>query len=327
MNDVAQGPDAGWLRLSRLGLGTSPLGNLFAAVSEEAARETVVAAWKAGLRVFDTAPLYGSGLAERRLGAALSELPRDELVLSTKVGRLLRPGGRHDPLFVDACAYEPTFDFSREAVRRSLAGSLARLRTDRIDIALVHDPDHHAPEALDEALPALAELREEGVVRAVGVGMTHASRLERFVQEADLDCILIAGRYTLLDQSAAETLLPLCRERRVAVLLGGVFNSGILAGTGSGTYDYGPAPQEVARRVAELDRVCSSFGVPLAAAALQFAAAHPAVDTVLIGARSVAEVAAAVTASTWGIPANLWLELAEQGLLPRDLPTPAEPAG
>src|SRR5882672_916810 len=228
------------LELGRLGLGSAPLGGLYDAVDDETARAVVERAWELGIRYFDTAPYYGSGNSERRLGAVLRERPREQFVLSTKVGRLLRPGESGWP---GAPPLEAYFDFSYDATLRSLEQSLQRLGLDRVDVALVHDPDDHYDEALAGAYRALARLRDEGDVRAIGVGMNQTTLLCRFAREADPDCFLVAGRYTLLDRSAGEQLLPLCHERGIAVVAGGVFNSGVLAG--GSTYDYQSASTAV----------------------------------------------------------------------------------
>ncbi len=277
-----------------LGLGCAPLGNLFTVVEEEAARATVDAAWDAGIRLFDVAPLYGHGVAEERLGRALSDRPRDEAVVSTKVGRVLEPAGDDRPptVFRDLPELEPVFDFSGDGVRRSLEASLDRLGLDRIDVVLVHDPDDHEEQAMAEAFPALLSLRDQGVVRAVGAGMNQCPMLDRFVDRVDLDVVLVAGRYTLLDRSAAETLLPRCAEHGVGVMLGGVFNSGILADPdGAATYDYDAAPPELVDRARRLQRRCEAAGWSLPEAAVAFARNHGAVTTVLLGARTPDEVA------------------------------------
>ena len=297
-----------------LGFGGAPIGNLFRGVPEEQAEAAVWAAWDAGIRYFDTAPLYGHGLSESRLGRVLRGRPRGEFVLSTKVGRvLLPPAAGADPspsVFVEAGAFAPRFDFSRDGVLRSLESSLERLGLDRIDVVLVHDPDDHEDDALQQAFPALIRLREEGVVSAVGCGMNQSAMLERFVERIDLDCILLAGRYSLLDLSGAATLLPACAARGVGVILGGVFNSGILIDPDDRpTYDYEAAPDAVVTRARRLRDCCSARGVPLATAALQFALRHPAVSTVLVGARSPAEVTADVAAAATDIEETLWSEL------------------
>jgi D-threo-aldose 1-dehydrogenase len=280
-----------------LGLGTAPLGGLYREVTEDEALAVVDRAYELGLRLFDTAPYYGDGLAERRLGRALAGKPRAELVISTKVGRLLRP--------------EPVFDFSYDGVLRSHEESLERLGLDRVDILLIHDPDDHFEEALTGAYPALDRLRGEGVVGAIGVGMNQWQLLAAFAREADFDCFLIAGRYTLLDRSAADGLLPLCAERGIEVIAGGVYNSGVLADPErEPRYDYLPAPPGIVARARHLREVCARHEVPLKAAAIQFPLQHDAVTTVLSGCRSVAELEENVRMLEVQIPAALWEELA-----------------
>lgn len=312
------------LLVTRLGLGTAPLGGLFAAVGDEQAVATVDRAWELGLRWFDTAPLYGSGLAERRLGRALRGRARDDYVIATKVGRLLVPGGQEGQEFWgESVDLGPVFDFSAPAVRRSVGESLDRLGLDRVDVLHVHDPDAHAGQALAGALPELLRLRAEGSVGAVGVGMNQAPLLAEFVRTADVDCVLLAGRYTLLDQSALADLLPLCAERGVAVVAGGVFNSGLLADPRPGArFDYLPADAGMLARSLALREVCDRHGVPLAAAAMQFPLGHPAVATVLVGARAPDEVAADVELFDLEIPGALWADLKRRGLLAEEVPTP-----
>jgi len=296
----------------RLGLGCAPLGNLFTPVPDEDAVATVKAAVAAGITFFDTAPLYGHGLSERRLGASLrdSDVARDALTISTKVGRMLVPGTEVS-IFADPPPVRPVFDFSADGVRRSLSESLDRLGLDRVDTALVHDPDDYPDEALAGAFPALVRLREEGVVTSIGAGMNQSAVLERFVREADLDCVLLAGRWTLLDQSG-RGLLDLCHQRGVSVIVGGVFNSGLLADpdAAGATFDYAPAPASLVERARAMRATCERHGVSLPAATLQFAASHPAVSVVLVGARSAAELCAAVAAAGEDIPDGLWEELA-----------------
>jgi D-threo-aldose 1-dehydrogenase len=287
------------IELGPLGLGTAPLAGLYEAVDEDTAHAVVARAWELGLRYFDTAPYYGSGLAERRLGAALRGKGREEFVVSTKVGRLLEPG---------ASPWQGAyFDFSADGALRSLEGSLERLGLDRIDVALVHDPDDHYDEARAGAFQALARLRDEGVVRAIGVGMNQTAMLARFAREADPDCFLVAGRYTVLDRSAEDDLLPLCEERQIRVIAGGVFNSGILAG--GTTFDYETAPPDVAARVGDLRETCARHGVPLAAAAVQFPRRHPAVANVLVGCRAPNELEDDVRLYELDLPDDLWEEL------------------
>jgi D-threo-aldose 1-dehydrogenase len=284
----------------RLGLGTAPLGGLFEAVDDDDARATVDAAWSVGIRHFDTAPLYGSGLAESRLGAALAGRPRDELTLSTKVGRRLVPG-EPDDHFVDAPPLRPVFDFSPEGVRRSLTESLERLQQDRVDIALLHDPD----DRLDEARRAIDAARE--LVPIVGVGTNVVATAQELVERGEVDVVLLAGRYTLLDRSAGNELLPLCAERGVPVHAAGVFNSGVLAG--GTTFDYAAAPLDVLARRDALAVLCARHGVPLAAAAIQFPLQHPAVRSVVVGARSPAEVEEDARLLELTVPDALWTEL------------------
>jgi len=320
--------------LSRLGLGASALGGLFAPVTEAEARAVVARALALGLRYVDTAPLYGFGESERLVGEALARTPREAFALSTKVGRLLRrasPDAHAVPegMWHARSDLRPVFDFSRDGVRRSLDESLTRLGLDRVEIAYVHDPDDHLDEAIASALPALVELRDEGAVGAVGAGMTNTAALTRIVREARPDCILLAGRYTLLDQSALSELLPLCLEAGVAVVAGGVLNSGILADPSPGArFDYEPASGALLERARLIAEICAGQGVPLAAAALQFPLGHPAVCCVLTGVRSVAELEANVDAFDLDLPPALWEELADRGLIAADAPRPeAVPAG
>jgi len=315
------------LSVSALALGTAPLGNLYSALTDQEAEATVRSALARGLSYVDTAPHYGLGVAERRVGRVLASLPRDAFVLSTKVGRLLRPlaeGETADPEgFVDVPPCKRVWDFSRDGVRRSLEESLERLGLDRVDVVLLHDPDDHEREAREQAFPALAELRDQGVVRAIGAGMNQAEMLARFVHDLDLDLVLVAGRYTLLDQRALEALLPACAVRGVAVVVGGAFNSGLLADPRPGaTYDYVPAPAALVARAARIGKVCARHGVPLRAAALAFPYGHPAVTSVLVGARSAAEVEDDVALYATPVPRELWDELVSESLLPAHVPVP-----
>lgn len=298
------------VEVTRLGLGCAPLGNLFEAMTDADAAATVTAAWDAGIRFFDTAPLYGHGLSERRLGESLRAYPRDEFVVSSKVGRLLRPDADFDPgIFRIPRGLAPVFDYSADGVRRSIEESLDRLGLDRLDVVLVHDPDDHEQAALDGAFPALLALRDEGVVRAVGAGMNQAEMLDRFVDRVDLDCVLLAGRYTLLDDSG-DALLRRCAARDVGVMIGGVFNSGILAGPDRRpTFDYAPADQRILERVDALRATCARYDVALPAAGLQFALRNPAVGSVVVGAADRHEVRADVEWAGVPIPPELWTEL------------------
>jgi D-threo-aldose 1-dehydrogenase len=296
--------------VTRVGLGGAPLGNMFTELPDEDAAGTVAAAWESGIRCFDTAPFYGHGLSERRLGAALRDHPRDSYVLSSKVGRLLEPDPHFDPgIFRVPRGLAPRFDFSRDGVRRSIDASLERLGLDRLDVVLVHDPDDHEANALAGAFPALIELREQGVVRAIGAGMNQHEMLGRFVARVDLDCVLLAGRYSLLDRSGAG-FLDECAARGIGVLLGGVFNSGVLATDETrATFDYELASTEILDRTARLREACGHHGIPLPAAALDFALRHPAVSSVVVGAREPGEIRADVEWAQLPVPAALREEL------------------
>lgn len=310
--------------VTRLGLGLAPIGGLFTPVGDEVAHATVEAAWDLGLRYFDTAPLYGCGLSERRAGAVLAGRPRSGFTLSTKVGRLLVPGGGDGQGFwAEPTDLAPRFDFSAAGVRRSHEESLARLGLDRIDIAHIHDPDDHLAEAATEAYPALARLREAGEIGAVGAGMNQAPALVEMAHAGDFDCFMLAGRYTLLDQSGLDELLPLCQERGISVLAAGVYNSGLLADPRPGAhYDYRPADAGLLRRATAIRSVCERHGVPLRAAAIQFPLGHPAVASVVIGAQSPEQIADNVAMFEWDVPDALWADLKAEGLLPRKVPTP-----
>jgi D-threo-aldose 1-dehydrogenase len=298
--------------------GGAPIGGLYAPVSDEAAAATLQAAWDAGIRAFDTAPHYGVGLSERRIGDFLAGRPRAEFVVSTKIGRRLVPAaGPGSVEGADEFYGTPTLrrvrDYSADGARRSLEDSLRRLRLDRVDIALIHDPDDHRAEALDGAYSALAGLRADGTVEAIGVGVNSASLAEWFVSRCDLDCVLVAGRYTLLDDSAARSLFPLCRSRGVAVLAGGVFNSGVLADPADGArYDYALAAPGVLARARRIAEVCARYDVPMAAAALCYVLRHPAVTAAVVGARSADEIRADVGYRGFPIPDALWAELDSQ---------------
>jgi len=310
------------LSLTELGLGGAQIGNLFRAGTDEQADAVVRAAWDAGIRYFDTAPHYGLGLSERRLGEALRAYPRDEVVVSTKVGRLLEPsdaGDQQDPEgFHVAATHRRVWDFSREGVLRSIEASLERLGLDRIDLVLIHDPDDHASEALEAAAPTLSQLRSEGVIGGYGVGMNQAAMLARFVREADPDVVMVAGRYTLLDQTAGADLLPVARDRGVGVIAAGVFNSGLLARPQprpDARFDYDIVPGELLERTTRLARVCEEFGVDLPTAALAFAGRHPAVTSVVVGLETPDQVRELV--ARWGrsVPDGLWSALSEEGLM------------
>jgi D-threo-aldose 1-dehydrogenase len=324
------------LAVSVLGFGAAPLGGLFREVSAVDAGGAVEAALAASVTYFDTAPLYGHGLSEHRLGEALRAVPRDAFVLSTKVGRLLRPT-RGDPppggLFANALPFDYVYDYSRDGTRRSLEDSLQRLGLARVDIALIHDviPRWHGAdyerrfrESMEGAYPALAELRAAGALRAIGVGVKDWDVCLRYLRAGDFDCVMLAGQYTLLCQDALSELLPHCVRTGVAVLLAAPFNSGILA-TGAvpdARYFYEPASPEILARTRRLEAACERHDVPLVAAALQFPLAHAGVASVVAGARSRAEVQANVQLVRRPIPSSFWAELKAEGLLPVTAPVP-----
>jgi D-threo-aldose 1-dehydrogenase len=313
------------LSVTRLGFGGASIGGLFSAVSDDDAIATIEHAWELGIRTFDVAPLYGFGAAERRMGAGLAGRPRDEFVLETKVGRLVRPldaipvGADVDDQDANYARVEPVglvFDYSADGVRRSIEESLGRLGLDRIDIALIHDPDDHWEAAIDGAWPALARMREEGTIRAVGAGMNQSAMLARFARAGDFDVFLLAGRYTLLDQQALTELLPLCVERGVAVFVGGVMNSGVLADPRPGSrFNYQPAPAAVVERARRLAAVCERHAVPLRAAAIQFPLAHPAVRSLIAGVRRIDHLDEYPELMRRPIPEDLWAELRAEGLI------------
>jgi len=326
------------LEVTQLGLGCGPLGGFRRTITEDEAAAIVRAAYDAGVRLFDTSPLYGYGRSELRVGHVLRQVPRESFVLSTKVGRWLaprRPGQAYPGLRAGGLDFVPTYDLSYDGVMRAIEQSCCRLGLATIDILLIHDVDAytHGPdafeghyrEALEGAYPALDELRRAGVIKAVGIGVNEVEPCLRFARDADLDCILLAGRYTLLEQGALEELLPLCLEKRIGLVIGGPFNSGILAmGAREGaTYNSRPAPPEVLERVRRIEAVCRRHAVPLAAAALQFPLAHPAVSTVIPGALGRAEVLDNVAALALDIPAAFWAELQHAGLLHPAAPVPA----
>jgi D-threo-aldose 1-dehydrogenase len=281
---------------------------MFGDVDDQAAAATVTTAVAHGWTFVDTAPLYGHGLSERRVGAALASTGRDDVVLSTKVGRLVRPVAEREPgdIFVGAPPGAATFDFTAKGVRRALTESLERLQRDAVDIALLHDPEDHLDLARDEGVRALLDLREEGKVGAIGVGTNFVETAQRFVKEAPVDVVLIAGRVTLLDRTAEADLLPRCADLGVQVVAGGVFNSGALADPAAGHFAYGRIPADVRARLDELTRACDAAGVPLAAAAIQHPLRHPAVTSIVVGCRSPEEVEANVALLATPIPDELW---------------------
>lgn len=318
------------LALSELSLGCAQLGNLYRAVTDEDARATVDTAWELGIRYYDTAPHYGLGLSERRTGAALAGRPRDAYVLSTKVGRLLEPVervvGMDDDGFAVPATHRRVWDFSRDGIRRSLEQSLERLGLDRVDVVYLHDPDDHRDEVLESGYPALAELRAEGVVGAIGVGMNQSRMLADLVRLVDLDVVMLANRYTLLEQAALDDLLPACEARGVSVVAAAIFNSGLLARprpAEDARYDYGDAPPELVERARAIAAACERHGTTLPAAAIAFPLAHPCVASVCVGARSPEQIERNADLYREPIAADLWSELKAEGLLRDDAPTPA----
>ncbi len=314
------------VHVTALGMGGGPLGKLVVADADSVASATVDAAWNEGIRYFDTAPFYGLTRSERRLGAALAKRPRDAFVVSTKVGRLIRPGGKPAPEQYPATDIGVVYDYSREGAVTSFEESLDRLNLQRVDIVLIHDIDRwthgdRQPEAFAAALagayPVLADLRAKGRVRAIGLGVNEWRVCRDFAERAEIDCLLLAGRYTLLEQEPVREFLPFCRDRGIGVIIGGPFNSGILA-TGAvdgARYNYLPAPDAILDRVRRIAAVTARHGVPLPVAALAFPLRHPAVASVIPGMMSPAEVAAAGAALRQPIPGDLWAELAAEGLV------------
>lgn len=313
----------GSLGVTELGLGAAQLGNLYRETTDLQARGAIDAAWSSGVRYFDTAPHYGLGLSERRVGAALMTRPRDEYVISTKVGRLLVPSPStadrlDDEGFAVPADTRRRWDLTAGGIRRSIEESLERLGLDRIDIAYLHDPDDFADEAVSTALPALVALRDEGLLGAVGAGMNQSAMLARFVRESDIDVVMLAGRYTLLEQGALDDLLPVALERGVSVVAAGVYNSGLLSKESppdSATYDYGPAPRELIEKARRLAEVCGRFGTTLPVAAIAFALRHPAVVSVVLGARDPEQAITNAERAATHVPDELWVELEALGLI------------
>ena len=326
------------LEVTRLAFGGGSIGGLFQPVAAGDAANMVEHAWSIGVRYFDVAPLYGYGSAERAMGAVLAGRPRDEYVLSTKVGRLVREAGqvqpddevdlqavgdRHDAFYPGTDGRKVVFDYSADGVRRSVEASLARLGLDRIDILYIHDPDRHWQEALNEAYPALERLRADGAVTAIGAGMNQSAMLARFARETDMDVFLVANRYTLLDQDALTELLPECLSRGIAVEIGGVMNSGVLVDPRPGShFDYGPAPAAVIERARSIAAICDRHGISRRAAAIQFPLAHPAVTGLIAGVRTPAHLDDYPASMLLAIPTELWDELRAEGLIAAAAPTP-----
>ena len=323
------------IAVSAIGFGGAPLGDLYGPLDDAAAIAAVAAAHDAGITLFDTSPWYGHGLSEHRFGTALRRVPRASFVLSTKVGRWFDPRQQRLPgsRFAGGFAHRPVFDYSYDGALRAFEQSLLRLGMDRVDILLLHDLDKRNQgdmletrfkEAMDGAYRALERLRADGVVRAIGVGLNEADMCARFARAGDFDVMLLAGRYSLLEQPALADFLPLALEKRIGVMLGGVFNSGILAlgAVPQAHYNYVAPPPEVLERVRRLEAICRAHDVPLARAALHFPLGHPAISTLVLGAVTPDEVTRNVAALAQPVPAALWRDLKSQGLLASDAPTP-----
>ncbi len=316
--------------MTELSLGCAQLGNLYRAISDDDASATVDAAWDRGVRYFDTAPHYGLGLSERRLGAALADRPRNEFVLSTKVGRLLEaidaPGERDDGGFDVPATHKRVWDFSRDGINRSIEESLERLGVDKVDIVYLHDPDEHRREVLENAYPALEDLRDQGTVSAIGAGMNQSAMLADFARLTDMDVFMLAGRYTLLEQSALDDLFPVCEEKGIGVVAAGVFNSGLLSRAtppDGAKYNYIDAPEELLQRARSIAEVCERHGTSLPSVALAFPLAHPSVVSVCVGARSPEQIEANIDLYRTAVPNSVWAELKERGFLRPDAPSPA----
>ena len=323
--------------LGRLSLGTGSLGGLQRPISAATFDATIDAAWDLGIRYFDTAPIYGLGVSEQRLGANLRRRPREEMILSTKIGRLLRHPDQHtgaaeldhgyDDAWYDVPRKKLVVDFSAEATLRSIEESQERLGQQRIDIVYIHDTfeEHQYRAAMTGAYPALERLRAEGIIGSIGVGIGRTETLLRFAEDGDFDYFLVAGRYTLLDHSGAAELLSVCTRRKISVVVGGVFNSGIMADpyVEGPSFDYRSAHVELIARARRIDGVCRDHGVPLKAAALQFPLAHPAVETVLLGSTSPEETMENVRLASLELPSALWSDLRTEQLIAADMPKPS----
>ena len=330
MHDHDARPGVG---LTELGFGAADLGNLYQPTTDVESVAAVDAAWDHGIRYFDTAPHYGLGLSERRLGMALRERPRDEFVLSTKVGRVLEDRGvmaPDDAGFIVESTLRRRWDFTRDGILRSIEGSLGRLGMDRVDIAYLHDPDDHWAAASSTGIDTLLELRDQGVVRAIGVGANQSAMPTRFVRDFDIDLVMIAGRLTLLEQESLDGLLPAARERGTGIVAAGVYNSGILSShtiADDAHYDYARAPGPVVERARRIATLCAEHGVELPAAALQYPLRHDVVRSVVVGARTAAHVAANAARLRQHVPSGLWAALDEEGLLTGGLAHPTETRG
>ncbi|ADI13051.1 putative oxidoreductase [Streptomyces bingchenggensis BCW-1] len=317
------------VEVTELGFGASVIGNLYRVTPAQDAAAAIEAAWDSGIRYFDTAPHYGLGLSEQRLGAALRDHPREQYVVSSKVGRLLvpneQPRGVDSEGFVVRDDLRRQWDFSRDGVLRSIDATLERTGLDRLDVVYVHDPDAHWGQAAEEALPTLADLRDQGVIGAIGTGMNQSAMLARFLRETAADVVMLAGRYTLLDQSALDDVLPAAREHGKSVVAVGVFNSGLLSRDRPAPgmkYDYKDAPPDLVARALAIAEVCERHGTTLPAAAIAFPFSHPSTVNVTLGMRDREQVSRNVELHRRGVPEGLWDDLRAQGLIRPDVPTP-----
>ena len=324
------------LEVTAFGFGTAPIGNIFREIDDQTSDGMIQSAWNRGVRYFDTAPMYGHGLSELRTGHSLRWKNRDDFILSSKVGRRLKPAKRSEIEFApwtNAGAFKMHFDYSYDGTMRAFEDSLQRMALERMDICFIHDIDvftrgDEQPEvfrqAMDGSWKALEKLRDEGVVKAIGVGVNEWQVCHEALKQRDFDCFLLAGRYTLLEQESLNEFLPLCEERGAAVVVGGGFNSGILA-TGAvegAKYNYAPAPADIMDRVAKIEAVCAEHNVPLPAAALQFVVAHPAIPSFIAGTRTVEQLEKNLDWFSHPIPAEFWADLKSRNLLREDAPTP-----
>lgn len=325
------------LDVTAFGFGTAPVGNIFHEIDEETSDAMFQTAWDAGVRFYDTAPMYGHGLSELRTGYSLRWKNRDDFVLSSKVGRVLKPARKADINYApwtNAGRFSMEFDYSYDGTMRSFEDSLQRLNLERMDIVFIHDIDvftrgNDQPavfrQAMDTCFKALDDLRSQGVVKAIGVGVNEWEVCHAALNANDFDCFLLAGRYTLLEQDALDEFLPLCEKRGASVVVGGGFNSGILAtGAKDGAkYNYAPAPADIMNKVARIEHICAAHSVPLPAAALQFVVAHPAIPSFIAGTRTVEQLNQNLAWFSHDIPLDFWAELKAEGLLRDDAPTPA----